>query len=91
MVEYSRVLQDSFLGSGYKPTGYLIRHGILHNSSASKNPQFTSFHKISPISILFSSIFHVIIAINMMQMPNKALNSAFCVENLQDIGFHTLI
>ena len=49
-----------------------LRHEILYISSSNKNPQSTGFCKISSIFTLFTSIFYVIIALNMMKMPNKA-------------------
>ena len=66
-------------------------HGILYNSSASKNRQYTGFHKMSVIFSLFCMTFHIIIALYYEKNANKAKNNAFAVETLKKIGIHTII
>ena len=67
-----------------------VRHGILYTSSASQNPHFMGFRKIYAI---FCRIYHDIQCYKSLRSCKNAklgLKQRFCVEYLQEIGFHTL-
>jgi hypothetical protein len=50
------------------------RHGILFDSSASVYQRFTDFRKMSTLFIPLSTIFHVINAVNLVEMAELRFN-----------------